>query len=102
MLLAARGGVCGAERRGRELVHLRDVGLATGGADDSRRGPARALRSAGSTSGRWLLHPIKTLWRRLLRHGLFQPETRIGRLTAELHTPFDAFERPAPPWRAGT
>jgi hypothetical protein len=43
--------------------------------------------------GRWLLHPIATLSRRLLRHGLFQPETRIGRLTAELHSPFDAFER---------
>jgi hypothetical protein len=42
---------------------------------------------------RWLLHPIRMLWRRLLRRGLFQPETRIGRLTAELHTPFDAFER---------
>ena len=42
---------------------------------------------------RRLLHPIRTLWRRLLRRGLFQPETRIGRLTAELHTPFDAFER---------
>ncbi len=42
---------------------------------------------------RWLLHPIATLSRRLLRHGLFQPETRIGRVTAELHTPFDAFER---------
>ena len=42
---------------------------------------------------RWLLHPITTLWRRLLRRGLFQRETRIGRLTAELHTPFDAFER---------
>jgi hypothetical protein len=45
------------------------------------------------TERRWLLHPIATLWRRLLRHGLFQRETRIGRLTAELHTPFDAFER---------
>jgi hypothetical protein len=43
--------------------------------------------------GRWLLHPIATLWRRLLRRGLFQRGTRIGRLTAELHTPFDAFER---------
>jgi hypothetical protein len=43
--------------------------------------------------GRWLLHPIATLWRRLLRRGLFQRETRIGRLTAELHTPFDAFGR---------
>jgi hypothetical protein len=41
---------------------------------------------------RWLLHPLATLWRRLLRHGLFQRETRIGRLTAALHTPFDAFE----------
>jgi hypothetical protein len=43
--------------------------------------------------GRRLLHPIATLWRLLLRHGLFQPETRLGRLTNELHTPFDAFER---------
>lgn len=42
---------------------------------------------------RRLLHPIATLWRRLLRAGLFQRETRIGRLTSELHTPFDAFER---------
>jgi hypothetical protein len=40
-----------------------------------------------------VLHPIRTLWRSLLRRGLFQRETRIGRLTAELHTPFDAFER---------
>jgi hypothetical protein len=43
--------------------------------------------------GRWMLHPVATLWRRLLRRGLFQRETRIGRVTAELHTPFDAFER---------
>jgi hypothetical protein len=42
--------------------------------------------------GRWLLHPLATLWRRLLRRGLFQRDTRIGRLTAALHTPFDAFE----------
>src|SRR5687768_14211105 len=42
---------------------------------------------------RWLLHPVATVWRRLLRRGLFQRETWIGRLTAELHTPFDAFER---------
>jgi len=44
-------------------------------------------------TGRWVLHPIATAWRRLLRRGLFQPGTRIGRLTGELHTPFDAFER---------
>ena len=43
--------------------------------------------------GRWLLHPVATLWRRLLRRGLFQRETRLGRLMNELHTPFDAFER---------
>jgi hypothetical protein len=41
----------------------------------------------------WLLHPLATLGRRLVRRGLFQPETRLGRLTAALHTPFDAFER---------
>src|SRR5512133_3804072 len=45
--------------------------------------------------GRRLLHPIQTLWRRLLRRGVFQRETRLGRLTAELHTPFDAIERAA-------
>ena len=42
---------------------------------------------------RWLLHPLATLGRWLLRRGLFQPETRLGRLSAEIHTPFDAFER---------
>ncbi len=42
---------------------------------------------------RRLLHPIATLWRFLLRRGLFQRDTRLGRFTAELHTPFDAFER---------
>ena len=43
--------------------------------------------------GRWLLHPVESLWRRLLRRGLFERETRLGRLADELHTPFDAFER---------
>ena len=52
------------------------------------------LEHLGSRLGqsRWLLHPIASLWRRLLRRGLFERETRIGRLTHELHTPFDAFE----------
>jgi hypothetical protein len=44
-------------------------------------------------SGRWLLNPFATAGRRLLRRGLFQRDTRLGRLTSELHTPFDAFER---------
>jgi hypothetical protein len=53
------------------------------------------LESLGARLGerRRLLHPIATLWRSLLRRGLFQRDTRLGRLTAELHTPFDAFER---------
>ena len=42
--------------------------------------------------GRWILHPIATLWRRLLRRGLFRRDSRLGRVTAALHTPFDAFE----------
>jgi hypothetical protein len=43
--------------------------------------------------GGWVLHPLQTLWRRLLRRGLLQPGTRIGRLTAVLHTPLDAIGR---------
>jgi hypothetical protein len=45
--------------------------------------------------GRPLLRPVQTLWRRLLRRGLLNPATRLGRLVAELHTPFDAVERAA-------
>ena len=40
-----------------------------------------------------LLRPARSLWVLLLRRGLFRPDTRLGRLTARLHTPFDAFER---------
>jgi hypothetical protein len=43
----------------------------------------------------WLVHPIRSLWRLVLRRGLLRPESRLGRLTAELHTPFDAVERAA-------
>jgi hypothetical protein len=39
-----------------------------------------------------LLHPVDTLWRALVRRGLFRRDTRLGRLVADLHTPFDAFE----------
>ena len=52
-----------------------------------------AARARARASGAGLLHPFATLWRRLLRRGLFRPDTRLGRLTAALHTPFDAFER---------
>ena len=39
------------------------------------------------------LHPVQSLWRHLLRRGLLDPSTRLGRIVAELHTPFDALER---------
>ena len=43
--------------------------------------------------GAELLHPIESLWRWLLRRGLLDPTSRLGRFVAELHTPFDALER---------
>jgi hypothetical protein len=41
----------------------------------------------------WILAPLASLSRLLLRQGLFQPETRLGRIVSQIHTPFDAFER---------
>lgn len=43
--------------------------------------------------GPGFLHPLASLGRVVLRRGLFDPQTRLGRLTAQLHTPFDVFER---------
>jgi hypothetical protein len=40
-----------------------------------------------------LMKPITSLWRSLLRRGLMNPGSRLARLTAEIHTPFDAVER---------
>jgi len=40
-----------------------------------------------------ILHPIRSLWRVLLRQGIFNPKTRLGRFVKAVHTPFDAFER---------
>jgi hypothetical protein len=39
-----------------------------------------------------LLHPVTSLGRALLRRGLFNPASALGRMTAQLHNPFDAFE----------
>ncbi len=50
-------------------MHVRDVGIATGGADDPRRGSPRAPRA--QAQGRPLAAAsIATSWRRLLRRGL--------------------------------
>jgi hypothetical protein len=40
-----------------------------------------------------VLAPLQSIYRALLRRGLFNPETRLGRAVAAIHTPFDAFER---------
>jgi hypothetical protein len=40
-----------------------------------------------------ILAPLQSIYRALLRRGLFDPETKLGRAVAEIHTPFDAFER---------
>ena len=39
-----------------------------------------------------LLHPVDSLWRMLVRRGLFRRDTPLSRLVGDLHTPFDAFE----------
>jgi hypothetical protein len=38
-----------------------------------------------------LLHPLDTFWRAVVRRGLFNRESRLGRLVWSLHTPLDAF-----------
>lgn len=39
-----------------------------------------------------LPHPLRSIGRVLLRRGLFNPTSKLGRLTAQIHSPFDAFE----------
>ena len=41
----------------------------------------------------WMLAPLQSLSRMLLRKGLFEQETTFGRVIAAIHTPFDALER---------
>jgi hypothetical protein len=41
----------------------------------------------------WLTAPVQSLSRMFLRKGIFEPTTTLGRMVAEIHTPFDAFER---------
>jgi hypothetical protein len=48
-------------------------------------------RRAGGPASVW--RPIESLWRVLLRRGLLDPGSRLGRMAAEIHSPFDAFER---------
>jgi hypothetical protein len=79
-----------------------------GGAADWCTFATWASRQAGNTIrgedlvARWrrrlgragrIVEPIQSFNRWLLRKGLFEPGTRLGRAVAVIHTPFDAFER---------
>jgi hypothetical protein len=48
-------------------------------------------RRAGGPARLW--QPLRSLWRVLLRRGLLDPSSRLGRISAAIHSPFDAFER---------
>ena len=50
---------------------------------------------------KWLAAPLQSLNRVLLRRGLLQPDTRLGRIAAAIHTPLDAFERASEAVAAG-
>ncbi len=52
---------------------------------------ARFTRDLGQKA-RWLA-PLQSFYRMLLRKGLLEPGTKLGRTIAAIHTPFDAFER---------
>jgi hypothetical protein len=41
----------------------------------------------------WMLAPLQSISRMLLRKGLFERDTTFGRVIAAIHTPFDAMER---------
>jgi hypothetical protein len=47
---------------------------------------------ANTLTGSVFAHPIRWCWRRLLRRGLLNKETRLGRIVNAIHTPFDALE----------
>jgi hypothetical protein len=84
------------------------MGRRTDGAADWCTFATWASRQAGSTIrgedllatfdrhlGRraWVLAPLASVSRLLLKEGVFQPTTTLGRVMSQIHTPFDAFER---------
>jgi hypothetical protein len=58
------------------------------------RGEDLLARLSGHSRQGWALaHPVRSLWRMMLRQGMFNADTALGRLVRAVHTPFDAFER---------
>ena len=85
--LAARTGECAnwctfatwASRQAGRTIRAEDLG--------------DTLRRRLGMRGRGWRHPLRLLWRALLRKGVFEPDTRVGRIVREISSPFDAFER---------
>ena len=66
------------------------------------RGEDLGDRLAGLAREGWTpRHPSRSLWRALLRRGLFNPKTKLGRIVRAIHSPFDAFERASEAVAAG-
>jgi len=58
------------------------------------RGEDFGDRLADLLQGEWQARrPLLGLWRFLLRRGLLNPKSRLGRVVHTIHSPFDAFER---------
>ena len=58
------------------------------------RGEDFGDRLADLLKGEWQVRrPLLGVWRFLLRRGLFNPKSRLGRIVHAIHSPFDAFER---------
>jgi hypothetical protein len=92
VLLAALAGDARAHRGGRELVHLCDVASRQAGSTIRGEDLLANFRRKLGERARWLA-PLQSMNRALLRKGLFEPGSRLGHAVAEIHTPFDAFER---------
>ena len=91
-LLAARRGDGAAHRAGRELVHVRDLGLAPGRPDDPRRGRARLRAGPARARPRAAASRCSRSGAGCCGAGCSTATRGSGRITARLHTPFDAIE----------
>lgn len=66
------------------------------------RGEDLGDRIGDVARGTWSIrYPIRSFWRMLLRRGLLNPDTRLGRFVHAINTPFDAFERASEAVAAG-
>lgn len=89
-----RLSLAGARRLGESANWCTFATWASKQAGRTIRGEDLLEKLAAQTRSGWtLLHPIRSLWRALLRRGILYPDTALGRLVHEINSPFDAFER---------